>query len=107
MDRNFRGDLGWVLSLFLIGLGMKFRMVLKSDSPLPYFDQWDAEAVNTYLPYFHHTLSLGGLFTAHNEHRIVLTKVYDLILLLMNGQWDSELQMAFNAVIHCAGLAGL
>ena len=106
VERNFRGHVGWVLSLFLIGLGMKFRMVLKSDRPLPYLDQWDAEAVNTYLPYFNHTLSFTGLFKAHNEHRIVFTRIYDLVLLLLNGQWDSELQMAFNAIFHCAALAG-
>jgi hypothetical protein len=105
-QQSIRGHLGWVLSLFLIGLGIKFMMVLKSDSPLPYYDQWDAEAVNTYLPYFHHTLSIAGLFKAHNEHRIFFTRVYDLLLLLLNGQWDSELQMALNAILQCAALAG-
>ncbi len=106
VGRMFRGHGGWALSLFLMGLGVKFMMVLKSDSPLPYLDQWEAEAINTYLPWFHHTLSLGDLFKAHNEHRIFWTKLYDLALLILNRQWDSELQMALNAVVHCATLAG-
>ena len=106
VGRMLRGHVGWVLSLFLMGLGFKFAMVLKSDSPVPYLDQWEAEAINTYLPWFHHTLSFGDLFEAHNEHRIFWTKIYDLALLLLNRQWDSELQMTLNAVLHCGALAG-
>ncbi len=104
--QNFRGHLGWVLSLFLVGLGAKFLMILQSNSPLPYYDQWEGEAVDTYVPYYEHALALVDLFKAHNEHRIFFTRVYDLMLLLLNGQWDSQLQMTLNAGLHCAAIAG-
>ena len=60
-----------------------------------------------YFPYFEGKLSLADLFAAHNEHRIFFTRIYGLGLLLLNGQWDGQLQMVINAIIHCATLAGL
>ena len=60
-----------------------------------------------YLPWFEGKLSWANLFSAHNEHRIFFTRIYGLGLLLLNGQWDGQLQMVANAFIHCATLAGL
>ena len=88
----------WALSIFLIGLASKFSMILSANSPLPYLDQWDGEAADAYVPYFNHALNALDLIKPHNEHRIFFTRVYDLILLLLNGQWDSTVQMAFNAL---------
>jgi hypothetical protein len=102
----FRGHLGWVLGLFLIGLGAKYQLILNYGSPLPFYDQWEAEAEVTYIPYFEHVLAFVDLFKAHNEHRVFFTRIYDLALLLLNGQWDSRLQMTLSAVIHCAVVAG-
>src|SRR5580704_8303524 len=93
IGQYLRGHAGWILSIFLIGLGAKFLLILKSNGPLPYYDQWDGEAIDLYVPYYEHALSFMDLFKAHNEHRIFFTRVYDLILLLLNGQWDSQLQM--------------
>jgi hypothetical protein len=98
--------LGWVASLLLIGVAAKLRLILKSGSPFPYWDQWPADAINLFIPYFNHQFSLGTLFQAHNEHRIVFTRLCELGLLLANGQWDSQLEMVVNAFIHAAAIAG-
>ena len=71
----------WALSLFLVGLGAKLWLILRFGTPLPFWDQWE-EARVVYLPYFEGKLSLAGLFSAHNEHRIFFTRIYGLGLLL-------------------------
>ena len=104
--RDLRSGLLWMLSAFLIGLGAKLWLIGRFGTPLPFWDQWE-EARVVYLPYFAGKLSLADLFSAHNEHRIFFTRIYGLALLLLNGQWDGQLQMVLNAIIHCATLAGL
>lgn len=85
---------------------MKLLMLQRCVNPLPYYDQWEAEAAAVYVPYYEHVLRIPDLFHPHNSHRIFFTRVYDLALLLLNRQWDSQLQMVLNAVIHCATVAG-
>src|SRR5271166_3272771 len=96
----------WTLSLFLTGLGARLWLVGRCGSPLPFWDEWEVARV-VYLPFFAGKLSLAALFSAHNEHRIFFTRVYSLVLLLLNGQWDSQVEMVGNAFIHCVTLAGL
>jgi hypothetical protein len=100
-----RNHLGWVLSLFLIGLALKFLLLQQCENSLPYLDQWEDEAAHTYVPYFEHQFSMTDLFRPNNEHRMLWTRIYNLGLLLLNGQWDSQFQMVANAIIHCATLA--
>ena len=100
-----RGFFFWALSLFLLGMGMKLAMMQRCVNPLPYFDQWEAEGLAIYVPYYENALTFADLFHPQNEHRIFLTHVYDLALLLLNRQWDSQLQMVGNAAIHSATIA--
>jgi hypothetical protein len=88
--------------LFLIIFGSRLSLINVLGSDLPFWDQWDAEAANLYIPYFNGTLSLSDMFSAHNEHRIFLTRLASLGLLLMNGKWDPLLQMVLNAAIYSA-----
>lgn len=95
-----------MLALIFVGLGAKFQLIERHGSPLPYLDQWDGEAAAIYVPYLEHQLSPADFFRPNNEHRIVFTDVYNLALLVLNGQWDPELQMVVNVIIHCVCLAG-
>ncbi len=104
---DLRNHLGWAVSLFLVGLGAKLWLLGRCANPFPYLDQWSAEAAKLFIPYFQGQLSLATLFSAHNEHRILWTRLCDLGLLLLNKQWDSRLEMVVNAIIHCATLGGL
>jgi hypothetical protein len=104
--RSLRGHWGWIVSLFLVTLGAKLWLIHRSGTPLPFLDQWDGEAISLYFPFLQHHLSLADLFQAHSEHRIVFTRLCDLALLLLNGQWDNQLQMVVNAFIHSAAIAG-
>src|SRR5271156_6101607 len=71
-----RGFFFWALSLFLLGMGMKLMMLQRCINPLPYYDQWDAEAAVIYVPYYEHALRFLDFFRPQNEHRIFFTHVY-------------------------------
>ena len=104
--RDPRSGWLWMLSVFLIGLGARLWLIRRFGTPLPFWDQWE-EARVVYLPYLEGKLSVADLFSAHNEHRIFFSRIYGLALLLLNRQWDGQLEMVCDAVIHCATLAGL
>ena len=81
----------WLVALLLVILGAKLWIIQVYGSPLPYWDQWD-EAKLVFKPWLEGHLTWGALFAAHNEHRIVFTRLLDLLELRLNGQWDPELQ---------------
>ena len=76
-------------------------------SPVPYWDQWDAEALGLFRPWLDGTLHWTDLFAPHNEHRIVLTRVADLALFIVNGHWNPWWQLLLNAALHAATAATL
>lgn len=88
------------VALFLIILGSKLWLIRDFGSDLPYWDQWDAEAGRLFIPWFNNSLTIGDLFKPHNEHRIVFTRLLSLALMLMNHQWDAQMTMVVNTVIH-------
>ena len=93
-------------TLFVIILGLKLDVIDRFGSDLPHWDQWDAEGLHVYMPWFNHRLGLTDFFRPHNEHRIVLTKLLGFAELLLNGQWDVRLQCVVNALLH-SSLAAL
>jgi hypothetical protein len=83
--------------VFLAGLTAKLWLVARLGSPLPFWDQWDL------VPFLKGDWST--LFAAHNEHRIVFTRMWTLLWVWANGgAWDCRVEMAANAVLHCATL---
>lgn len=92
--------LAFVLCLFGLVFGANLRVIERCGTDLPYWDQWDAESKDLFLPYFQHHLGFLDLFKAQNEHRIFFTRVLNLALLLAGGQWDMRVQCVVNAAIH-------
>lgn len=93
---------GFASALFFLIVGAKWATFDRFGSPMPDWDQWDAEAVNLFVPWFEHDHFIQRLFQPHNEHRVVLTKLQNLALVLINGQWDSRLEAVTNAMLHAA-----
>lgn len=87
---------GWLGSFLLIFAGKLF-LISQFGNAVPYWDQWDAEAANLYLPYLKGSLKFGDLFLPHNEHRILWTRLLALCLFVVNGQWDPLLAMVAQA----------
>lgn len=94
------------LAVFLIAFGSRCWTIAAFGTDLPFWDQWDAEARELFLPWFSHHLAWSDLVRPHNEHRILLTRLIDLGLLGANGRWDSRLEAVVGALIQGA-LAGL
>jgi hypothetical protein len=85
--------------LFAIVVGARWGVLNRFGTDLPQWDQWDAEGLHLLAPWFQHRFTLGELFLAHNEHRVVLTKLVNLGLTLANGQWDQRLEAVVNAFL--------
>jgi len=90
---------GSVAAFFTI-FGAMLLTVSLFGEPVPFFDEWDAEALLLYKPYIEGNLNLDGLITSHNGHRVIVTRITALILFMLNGGWDPELQMIVNALLH-------
>ncbi|MGH7956721.1 MAG: hypothetical protein ACREH8_06890 [Opitutaceae bacterium] len=88
--------------LFLLIVAAKWAAFDRYGSPMPDWDQWDAEAVELFIPWFEKDNFVSHLFHPHNEHRVILTKLQNLALVLLNGQWDSRLEAVTNAMLHAA-----
>lgn len=86
--------------LFLLIVGAKWHIFERYGSPMPDWDQWDAEAHHSLIPWLNDDHFLQHLLEPHNEHRIVLTKLQNLALTLWNGQWDSRVEAVANAILH-------
>lgn len=87
---------GFALAIF----GAKLWLINLAGSDLPWWDQWDAEAEMTLKPWLEGKLTPSLILHPHNEHRLVLTKLYALGLFVANGQWDARLETVCNAAIH-------
>jgi hypothetical protein len=87
--------------LFCVVLGLKWATFNRYGSAMPDWDQWDAEGSYLIVPWFEHDQPfLKALFEPHNEHRVVMTKLQNLGLTLLNGQWDSRVEAIVNAILH-------
>jgi hypothetical protein len=97
---KFLGIAALVLTLF----GAKMFFVRKFGSVVPYWDQWDGEADLLYKSYVNSNLSFAKLLSSHNEHRILTTRVFSLVLFELDGGWDPILQMIANALLHVGAI---
>ena len=96
----------WLAVFFLVVLGAKLWTIQLWTTNLPHWDQWD-EARMLFQPWLEGTLTWRDFFIPHNEHRIVFTRLLDLLEVKLNGQWDIYLQTVVNAVIHTSYGCGL
>lgn len=89
----------------LVVLAARAWLVLTFGSSLPFWDQWDAEGMGTFKPLLEGRYDWHQLFSAHNEHRIGLTRLWAIALFLLNdAQWDARVQCLANALIVCTSV---
>jgi hypothetical protein len=96
----------WLAAFALVVLGAKLWTIQLWATNIPFWDQWD-EARLLFKPWLDGTLSWQNFFIPHNEHRIVFTRLLDLLEVKINGQWDIYFQTVVNAIIHIAYGCGL
>jgi hypothetical protein len=63
----------------LVVIGAKCWMIACYGSPTPFWDQWDAEAAGLYPNFLSGTLNFSDLIAPHNEHRILMTRLWSLL----------------------------
>ena len=94
-----------LLVFFLLFLGARLYLIQQHGSWIPYWDQWEAEAAELYHPLENNHLRVADLVSAHNEHRILWTRLINLLAYRLNGGiWDPQLQMVVGGVIHALAL---
>lgn len=75
-------------------------------SAIPFWDQWD-ELNLLFRPWNDGTWHLAQLFSAHNEHRIALTRLLGLVLFVANDHvFDNLVECYANALLY-AGMWAL
>ena len=94
-----------LLGAFLWVFGAKLLAIDRFGSFIPYWDQWEAEAASLFHPLENGNLRAGHLLAAHNEHRILWTRLLGLAEYRLNGGiWDPLFQQTVNAGLHALAL---
>ncbi len=96
-----------MLTLLAFVFAARLWLINSAGSPVPFWDQWDAEAITLYRPWLAGEFDWRALFAAHNEHRIVFTRLSSLGLFIIGGAWNPWWQMMLNAGLHAAVAASL
>ncbi len=91
-----------ILGMFLLIVGAKFLVLRLCSSPLPVFDQWQAEGQTLLQPWLRGKLQIADLFAPWVQHRIVWTRLLVLGLFQVNGQWDTQVEAIAAAFLHAA-----
>ena len=92
---------GWLLAVGLLILGVRLAHIGQCGGAMPITDAWNAEGV-IYLALDQGTLSWRHIVAPHNEHRVAFTRLLDIALLRLNGQWDNRLQCVAGAFLHAS-----
>jgi hypothetical protein len=105
-DRLGLAVAGGVLGAMLFA-GLRLSQLHEGVSWAPYLDQWDAEVLGLMLPLQTDTLTWSTMVAAHNEHRIVLTRVLSIAVALINGEWDNRVFAVIGVMLSAAAVAGV
>ncbi len=92
--------------LFFLVWGSKLNLINAFGSDVPFWDQWHFEGL-LYPPVLEGTLDPSVLFHPHNEHRPLFTRLLNIMLLKLNGQWDPIVEMVVSALFYSLILTGL
>jgi hypothetical protein len=103
---SFKQFIPWLTALFLTALGTQLWVVSLYGSPIPIWDQW-YQADSIFRPWLEGRLRWSDLIAADSNHRIVVTHLFDMSVIRLNGRWDTLLQMTINAFVHAAFACGL
>ena len=90
----------WLASLFLVVFSAKLLLMHQTPVTAPFWDQWQAEGQDLFVPYNECRLSWSQMFALHNEHRVFFTRLLALDLISANRQWDPRLEQVVNAALH-------
>ncbi len=85
---------GLLALFFLSAFSAKGWLIEYAGSQMPFSDQWDAELC-LFRSVIEGDLSLREIFSTHNEHRIVFTRLLWLLIFRFNGEQADNLVDVF------------
>ncbi len=91
--------------LFFLVLGSKLNLIHAFGSDVPFWDQWPFEGL-LFPSVLKSAMNPSILFAPHNEHRPLLTRLLDITLLKLNGQWDPVVEMFVSSILYSLLLTG-
>lgn len=94
------------LALAALVFSSRLWLIDSWGSPVPFWDQWDAEALQLYIPWLEGTFDWHVLFAGHNEHRIVFTRATTLAMFVLQDDWNLWTELTFNAILHASIAVG-
>ena len=99
----------WLLALLAGGIIFSGRsaLVFYAGSPVPYHDQWIAEATHLVVQDAQQTLTWHNFFIPHGDHLIVVTRLIAYALYRLTGRWDMLAEMLVNNALIAAAFGFL
>jgi hypothetical protein len=74
---------------------------------VPFWDEWPATAAFILKPWNEsHHVTWAALWAPHNDHRIVLTRLWEIAWFTVLGEWDPTVVATVNAIILTVAEAG-
>lgn len=109
--RRFGGNLVPILFgivVLVVVLSVRIGWGQTWGSSVAFWDQWETEGVTLLVPWHEGRLGAVDLLRNHNEHRIVLQRLWTLAAQALNeGQWDNLAIMAGLSLLWAAFLGWL
>jgi hypothetical protein len=91
--------------IFLIVFGARLTWLLHYSRPMPYWDEWETDALDLLIPFRAGYLDWQALFIPQGEHRILFTRIVNLATTLWNGEWDPRVEMTVSAGLLALNIA--
>ncbi len=96
----------WLTLTFALLLAAVRLSVIDWCAPLvPFWDEWMATADYILKPWRHGHVSWFALWRPHNDHRIVLTRLWEMAWYRVLGQWDPTVVATANVLLITAAEA--
>lgn len=95
------------VAIFLLVLGARLTQLDWFSRAVPFWDEWEGDALYILIPFQGGFLDWGALFMTQWEHRILLTRIVTLAGTALNGEWDVRVAMTVSAFLYAATVAGL
>lgn len=107
LNAGRQGCAPW-LAFFLVVVGARLLLIALYGTDTPMRDEWFVLAQRLYSPLLHGSLSMANLLEPFNEHRLVTTRLFCLLLLeLDGGVWSPVQQMVGSALVQGLALTSL
>ena len=93
----------FLLCCFFAIFGLRAFVIERYGASIPWVDEWEATGEEILLPWSRGELTFDALIEAHNgDHRILATRVWEILWYELNGTWDPKLVMIAKATIYAA-----